>query len=328
MKALLCKEFGPPESLVLEEIESPAPGPEEVLVRVHACGVNFPDLLLINNEYQFKPPLPFSPGIEVAGEVAVVGDAVDDLGVGDRVIGMPGWNGYREETIVDAARCIRMPDSMDFVSGAAFGTTYGTSYHGLVDRGDLQSGETLLVHGASGGVGTAAIEIGKILGARIIATGGSDAKLARLKEVYGIQHVVNIDGEEPFKQRVKALTDGRGADVIYDPVGGSIFEQSLRCINWGGRILVIGFTSGTIPEAKANLLLLKGSAAIGVFWGAFMARDPGANKENFQQLFEWYEEGLLRPHVSHQMPLESAADALIALKNREVIGKAVLTVGR
>jgi len=328
MKAVLCKAYGPPESLTFEEIESPAIGRSGVRIGVHACGVNFPDVLIIKGEYQFKPPFPFSPGAEVAGVVLEVGSDVTNIAVGDRVIGMTGWNGFAEEVVVDAAKCLKMPANMDFATGAAIPMTYGTSYHALVQRAQLVAGETLLVHGATGGVGTAAVEIGKLLGAKVIATGGSDEKLQALQKLYGIEHVLNYKSDSNWKDRVKELTGGNGADVVYDPVGGDVFEQSLRCINWNGRLLVIGFASGAIPAAKANLILLKGCAVVGVFWGAFSARDPGLNAKNFEQLLRWFEAGSLKPAISHRFPLERAADALNAIQRREVVGKAVLLTSR
>ncbi len=328
MKAVLCKAYGPPESLTFEEIESPTLGRSGVRIGVHACGVNFPDVLIIKGEYQFKPPFPFSPGAEVAGVALEVGSDVTNIKVGDRVIGMTGWNGFAEEVVVDAAKCLKMPANMDFATGAAIPMTYGTSYHALVQRGQLAAGETLLVHGATGGVGTAAVEIGKLLGAKVIATGGSDEKLAALQKLYGVEHVLNYKSDANWKDRVKELTGGNGADVVYDPVGGDVFEQSLRCINWNGRLLVIGFAGGTIPAAKANLILLKGCAVVGVFWGAFSARDPELNAKNFEQLLRWFEAGSLKPAISHRFPLERAADALNAIQRREVVGKAVLLTSR
>jgi NADPH2:quinone reductase len=323
---MLCKEFGPPESLVLSDVESETLAGNQIRVGVHAAGVNFPDLLIIKGEYQFKPPLPFAPGGEVAGVILEVGSQVTDFAVGDRVLAMTGWNGYAEEAVVDSYKCMKIPSSMDYPTASGLSMTYGTSYHALVQRGALKAGETLLVHGAAGGVGTAAVEIGKILGAKVIAAGGDDEKLARVQKAYGVDHVVNYRTES-LKDRVKALTSG-GADVIYDPVGGDVFEQSLRCINWEGRLLVIGFASGTIPSAKANLVLLKGCSVVGVFWGAFAARDPEQNRRNFEQLFAWHEAGKLHPLISHTFPLERAAEALNAVKNREVVGKCILTTGR
>jgi NADPH:quinone reductase len=328
MKAVLCKAYGPPESLVFEEAPSPPLARGGVRIGVHACGVNFPDVLIIKGEYQFKPPFPFSPGAEVSGVVLEVGSDVKNIAVGDRVIGMTGWNGFSEEVVVDAAKCLKMPAKMDFATGAALPMTYGTSYHALVQRGRLKPGETLLVHGATGGVGTAAVEIGKLLGAKVIATAGSDEKLQTLQKLYGVEHVINYRTNPNWRERVKELTGGNGADVIYDPVGGDVFEQSLRCINWDGRLLVVGFASGPIPSAKANLILLKGCAVVGVFWGAFSAREPAVNAANFEQLMSWYEQGSLKPAISHRFPLERAADALNAIVRREVVGKAVLLTSR
>lgn len=326
MKAVLCKEYGPPEKLVVEDVPREPLGDSQVRIKVRAAGVNFPDVLIIKGEYQFKPSPPFSPGAEVAGDVVEVGATVQGFAVGDRVIGMTGWNGFREEVVLGPERCLRMPAKMTYDEGAALSMTYGTSYHALVQRGRLAAGETLLVLGASGGVGTAAVEIGKLLGAKVIAAGGSDEKLAALKKQYGVDHVVNYRTGS-LRDQVKSLTGGAGADVVYDAVGGDLFEQSLRSINWDGRLLVVGFASGTIPQAKANLVLLKGCSIVGVFWGAFTARDPETNRANFEQLFRWYEEGRLHPMISHRFPLEKAADALAAITNREVVGKAILTVG-
>ena len=325
MKAMLCKEYGPPSTLVLEDIPSEPTGSGQVKIRVRAAGVNFPDVLIIKGEYQFKPTPPFSPGAEVAGEVLEVGEGVTSFRPGDRVIGMCGWNGFREEVVIGVERCMKMPASMDFDTGAALSMTYGTSYHALVQRGRLVAGETLLVLGATGGVGTAAIEIGKLLGAKIIAAGGSDEKLATVKEKYAVEHVLNYRTGS-LKDQMKTLTGGAGANVIYDAVGGDLFEQALRSIAWDGRLLVVGFASGTIPQAKANLTLLKGCAIVGVFWGAFTAREPETNRKNFEQLFRWFEEGKLKPIISHRFPLERTADALEAIVRREVVGKAIITV--
>ena len=326
MKAVLCKEYGPPEKLVYEDTTRPDVGPTDVRIRVRAAGVNFPDLLIIENKYQFKPPLPFAPGGEVAGDVIEVGAEVTDFSGGDRVIGMCGWNGFAEEVVVSRDRVVRMPDGMPYEVGTVLPTTYGTTVHALVQRGRLRAGEWLLVHGATGGVGSSAVEVGKNLGARIVATGGDDRKLARLAELYGVEHLVNYRTNPDWKETVKAITDG-GADVIYDPVGGDVFDQSLRCIAWNGRLLVIGFAGGTIPSAKANLILLKGCAVVGVFWGGFAAREPETNRRNFALLFDWWKAGKLKPAISHRFPLAKAAEALGALARREVVGKAVLEVG-
>ena len=325
MKAMLCKQYGPPESLVLEDIQPDTPGRSGVRIGVRACGVNFPDVLLIRGEYQFKPPFPFAPGAEVSGDVLEVGSDVKGISVGDRVIGMCGWNGFAEQVVVDAAKCLKIPDSMDYDTAAALSMTYGTSYHALVQRGRLREGEWLLVHGAAGGVGTAAVDIGKVLGARVIATGGSDEKLSTIRDKYAIDHVINYQTNPDWKEEVKRITGG-GADVIYDPVGGDVLEKSLRCIAWDGRLLVVGFAGGTIPSVKANLVLLKGCSVVGVFWGMFSAREAQTNEQNFKKLFELFEQGRLHPLVSHRFPLERAAEALNAIIRREVVGKAVVTV--
>jgi NADPH2:quinone reductase len=322
MKAVLCKQFGPPESLVLEEIDAPSPGPRQVVVEVRACGVNFPDILLIENKYQFKPPLPFAPGGEVAGIVKQVGPEVRDIQVGDRVLASTGWGGFAEEVAVDAARVVAIPDAMDFVSASAFLFTYGTSHYALKDRAQLRAGETLLVLGAAGGVGLAAVELGKVMGARVIAAASTDDKLAVCKE-HGADEGINY-AREDLKERVKALTGGAGADVVYDPVGGDYAEQALRATAWEGRFLVIGFAAGDIPKIPLNLVLLKGCQVVGVFWGAFTARDPARNRANVDELLRWYGEGRVRPHVSATYPFERAAEALRALAERRVKGKVVL----
>jgi len=241
------------------------------------------------------------------------------------VIGMCGWNGFAEEVVVSPDRALRMPEGMPYEVGAVLPTTYATTVHALVQRGRLRPGEWLLVHGAAGGVGSAAVEVGKNLGARIVATGGDDGKLARLKELYGVGHLVNYKTNPDWKESVKAITGG-GADVIYDPVGGDVFDQSLRCIAWDGRLLVIGFAGGVIPSAKANLILLKGCSVVGVFWGGFAAREPDTNRKNFELLFDWWKAGKLKPAISHRFPLRRAAEALGAVARREVVGKAVLEV--
>lgn len=325
MKAILCKEYGPPESLVYEDVDEPELGPGGVRIGVRASGVNFPDVLMIKGEYQFKPPFPFSPGSEVAGEVLEVGSDVDGVSSGDRVLSVVGSGGFAEQVVANAPGVIKIPDSMDWVSAAALGMTYGTSIYALRDRGRLSEGEWMLVHGASGGVGLAAVEIGKALGASVIGTGGDDEKL-KIATEKGCDHVINYR-EGPFKDGVKEITGTAGADVVYDAVGGDVALQSLRCINWGGRLLVIGFASGTIPELPANLILLKSCDVVGVFWGAYAMQWPDRVHADFDQLFTWWEEGKIAPHVSHSFPLERAADSLYALINREVVGKAVVTIG-
>ena len=324
MKAMVCKAYGPPESLVLADLETPPVGDDEVRVEVHAAGANFPDTLIIQGKYQYKPDFPFAPGGEAAGIVLEVGANVSHVKPGDRVLSMSVYGSFAEECIAPADRVFPIPDALDFVTASGMGITYGTTAHALIDRADLQPGETLLVHGASGGVGLTAVEIGKAMGARVIGTGGSDEKLKVVLD-HGADHVINYTTGE-FKDEVKALTGGDGADVIYDPVGGDVFDQSLRCINWNGRLLVVGFASGRIPQAPANLALLKGCAIVGVFWGSFSARDPEANRRHFERIFDWWREGAIKPHVSHTFALEQAADALNALLERKVVGKAVVKV--
>lgn len=323
MKAVLCKAFGPAETLVLEEVANLEPKKTEVVLDVHAAGVNFPDSLIIEGKYQFKPPFPFSPGGEAAGVISAVGEKVSQFKVGDRVMALTGWGSFAEQVAVPAYNVLPMPPSMDFTTAAAFSMTYGTSMHALKQRGNLQAGETLLVLGASGGVGLAAVEIGKAMGATVIAAASSAEKLAVAKAA-GADHLINYS-EQSLKDELKTLTKGQGVDVIYDPVGGPLFEEAFRSIAWNGRMLVIGFASGEIPALPANLPLLKGAALIGVFWGAFAQRQPQDNVANFQQLFAWYGEGKLKPLVSQTFPLEKAGDAIDTLAKRKAVGKVVVT---
>lgn len=323
MKALLCKAFGPASSLQLEDIPSPTPKANEVLLDVHAAGVNFPDSLIIQGKYQFKPPFPFAPGGEAAGVISAVGDKVSQYRVGQRVMALTGWGSFAEQVCVPAYNLLPMPDGMDFASAAAFGMTYGTSMHALKQRGNLQPGETLLVLGASGGVGLAAVEIGKAMGATVIAAASSAEKLEVARQA-GADQLINYR-EQSLKDELKKLTGGKGVDVIYDPVGGPLFEEAFRCIAWNGRLLVIGFASGEIPALPANLPLLKGAALVGVFWGSFAQRQPQDNAANFQQLFAWHAEGKLKPLVSQTFPLEKAGDAIDTLAKRKAVGKVVVT---
>jgi len=323
MKAVLCKRYGPPESLVLEDVPAPEPGPGEVVISVKAASVNFPDVLIIQNKYQFKPPLPFSPGSELAGVVKRVGEGVTTVRAGDRVMAFTTYGAFAEEVKTEASRLVPMPQKMDFSTGAAFLLTYGTSDHALRDRAELKSGETLLVLGAAGGVGLAAIEIGAALGARVIACASSEDKLAVCRE-HGAQATINYAAED-LRERVKALTEGRGVDVVYDPVGGAYTEPAFRSLAWRGRLLVVGFAAGEIPKLPLNLPLLKGAAVIGVFWGDFTRREPRAFADSIAQLGRWYSEGKLRPHVSQTLPLERAAEAIKLLASRQAKGKIVLT---
>ena len=319
MKALLCKAFGPASSLQLEDIPSPTPKANEVLLDVHAAGVNFPDSLIIQGKYQFKPPFPFAPGGEAAGVISAVGDKVSQYRVGQRVMALTGWGSFAEQVCVPAYNLLPMPDGMDFASAAAFGMTYGTSMHALKQRGNLQPGETLLVLGASGGVGLAAVEIGKAMGATVIAAASSAEKLEVARQA-GADQLINYR-EQSLKDELKKLTGGKGVDVIYDPVGGPLFEEAFRCIAWNGRLLVIGFASGEIPALPANLPLLKGASLVGVFWGAFAQRQVQDNVANFQQLFAWYAEGKLKPLVSQRYSLAEAGQAIDALAERRAVGK-------
>ena len=326
MKAVLCKQFGPPESLVLEELPSPKPGAGEVVISVKAASVNFPDVLIIQNKYQFKPPLPFSPGSELAGIVKEVGAGVSAFRPGDKVIAFTTYGAFAEEAKTEASRLMPLPENMDFVSGAAFLLTYATSDHALRDRGALRAGETLLVLGAAGGVGLAAIEIGKALGARVIACASTEEKLAVCRE-HGADAAINYATED-LRERIKALTDGKGVDVVYDAVGGPYSEPAFRSLAWRGRLLVVGFAAGEIPKLPLNLALLKGASVVGVFWGDFARREPREFAASVRQLGQWYREGKLRPHVSQTFPLEKAAEALKLMAARQVKGKVVLTVGQ
>jgi NADPH2:quinone reductase len=325
MKAVLCKQYGPPDALTFEELPSPRPGPGEVVVSVKAASVNFPDVLIIQNKYQFKPPLPFSPGSELAGIVKEVGTGVANVKPGDKVIAFTTYGAFAEEVKTEAARLLPLPEGMDFASGAAFLLTYGTSDHALRDRGGLKAGETLLVLGAAGGVGLAASEIGKALGARVIACASSDEKLAVCRE-HGADAVINYTTED-LRERIKLLTEGRGVDVVYDPVGGPYTEPAFRSLAWRGRLLVVGFAAGEIPKLPLNLALLKGAAIVGVFWGDFARREPHAFADSVRQLGRWFQEGKLRPHVSRTFPLREAAEALKLMAARQVKGKVVLMTG-
>lgn len=322
MRAILCKEYGPPESLVLEDVPDLVAGPGKVVLDVKACGVNFPDTLIIQGKYQFKPEMPFSPGGEVAGVVREVGAGVTHAKVGDRVIAFTGAGGFAEQVAADAAAVIPMPDGMDFATASGFVMTYGTSYHALVDRAQVREGETVLVLGAAGGVGLTAVELGKQLGARVIAAASSKKKLEVCRD-YGADETIDYSTED-VRARIKELTGGAGVDVVYDPVGGDLAEPVLRSTAWGGRYLVIGFAAGDIPRVPLNLALLKGCSIVGVFWGAFVQREPARNAEHLRTLATWWSEGRIKPLVSQTYPLEQAARALNDMLERKVVGKVVL----
>lgn len=321
MKAVLCKELGPPSKLVLEEVSSPTPKKKEVLVSIKACSVNFPDTLIIQGLYQFKPELPFSPGSDIAGVVKAVGEDVKHVKVGDEVFGLVPHGGFAEEVVVPANSCFPKPTSMDFKTAASFMMAYGTSYHALKDRAKLKEGETLLVLGASGGVGLAAVELGKLMGAKVIAAASTDEKLALCKE-HGADELINYSTEK-LKDRVKELTGGNGADVIYDPVGGDYSEAALRAIAWEGRFLVVGFPAG-IASIPLNLPLLKGCQIVGIFWGSFAMRSPQDNMKNTMELIQMHEQGKLSPYIQKVYSLENAHQALEDMMARKVIGKIIV----
>jgi NADPH2:quinone reductase len=325
MKAVVCKEYGPPEKLVVEDVPSPTPGPGQVVLSVRAAGVNFPDTLIIQGRYQFKPAPPFSPGGEVAGVVKEVGAGVTRVKPGDHVVALAPFGGYAEEFVAAEAQVVPMPEGLAFDLAASALTTYGTTYYALEDRARMKAGETLLVLGAAGGVGLAAVELGKLMGARVIAAASSAAKLEICKE-YGADAVIDY-GSQDLKERVKALTGGNGADVIYDPLGDKYTEAALRATAWNGRLLVIGFAAGEIPKIPTNLTLLKGASVMGVFWGQFFTREPERAGAMHHQLLTWIRDGKLNPHVHARYPLAKAHVALRDLLERRVQGKAVLVIG-
>lgn len=324
MRALQCVELGQP--LVVNDIPAPELKPGHIRIGVHACGVNFADSLMIVGKYQEKPPLPFMIGMECAGEVLEVADDVDTLKPGDRVMALPPGGASAEECICPAGNAYRIPDSMSFAQAAGFPVVYGTSHVGLWHRVNLRKGETLLVHAAAGGVGLAAVEIGKAMGATVIGTAGGADKCAIAAE-HGADHVIDYRSED-IKERVKELTGGAGADVVYDPVGGDVFDASLRCIKWEGRLLVIGFAAGRIQEIPANLLLVKNCAAVGLYWGAYRQHNPQIVTDSFNRLFEMFEAGQLSPHVSGSFDLAEAEAAIGMVTGRKSTGKVVLTTGR
>lgn len=324
MKAVVCREFGSIDNLALEAIPSPGVGAGQVKIRVRACGVNFPDILLVQGLYQLKPPLPFSPGLEVAGDISEVGQGVHGLQVGQRVLSTMMWGGFAEEVVVPGAMAMPISPTLSYEAASALPLAYGTAHVGLVHRARLKSGETLLALGAAGGVGLAAVALGKLLGARVIAAASTSEKL-ELTRQYGADDVINTSTES-LRDRMKALTDGRGADVIFDPVGGDLFDQALRRIAWEGRYLVIGFASGRIPSAPANIPLLKNASIVGLFWGAYWQNDAATIRRSFDQLMNWCEAGKLTPHIHKTFTLEQAASALRELQERRAMGKVILNL--
>ena len=320
-KAVVCRTLGQPETLRIEESASLPLQPGQLRVRIRAAGINFPDILMAAGEYQLKPELPFTPGMEAAGDISEIADDLTGFKIGDRVIVKLRFGGYAEEVVVTPSQLTPLPSTFDYAEGATFLAAHGTAHHALVDRGQLKPGEVLLVHGAGGGVGLAAVEIGKLLGATVIAAASSQEKLDVAK-ARGADHGI-LYGAEPFKDAVKRITDNRGADVVFDPVGGDIFEQSLRCINWGARLLVIGFTGG-IGVAKTNLVLIKGASVLGVRAGEAVRREPAIGEARIAQLLAWAEVGKIRPNVSHRLPLADVAQAMRLLTERKAIGRVAL----
>ncbi len=324
MRALLCKEIGPADKLVIEEVPDPVAGPGEVLVRVHAAGINFPDLLVIQGLYQVKIEPPFIPGNEAAGVVQAAGEGVSRYKPGDRVIIMPEGAAFAELCAVPVERVIPMLNSLDFEQAAGFTITYGTSYHALKQSAKLQPGETVLVLGAAGGVGITAVECAKAMGARVIAAASSDTKL-EFARAAGADETINYSNES-LNDQCKALTHGKGVDVVYDPVGGELAQQALRALAWHGRYLVIGFASGDIPKFPANIALLKEASIIGIWWGTWMVKHPAESEQNMKELFGMVAKGVLKPRVTESWPLENYAEAFNSLSNRTARGKVILTL--
>jgi NADPH2:quinone reductase len=322
-KAVVCRELGPPEQLRLEEFASPPLRERQVRVAIRAAGINFPDILMAAGGYQLKPELPFTPGVEAAGDVVEVNGATSGVAVGDKVIVRMRYGGYSDEVVVAPAQLVPLPKNFDYAEGATFLAAHGTAHHALVDRGRLQAGEVLLVHGAGGGVGLAAVEIGKLIGATVIAAASSEEKLD-VAQARGADHLL-LYSREPFRDAVKRITDGRGADVVFDPVGGEIFENSLRCIAWGARVLVIGFTGG-IGLARTNLVLIKGASVLGVRAGEAARRNPALGQARMRALLQWAEEGRVRPNISHRLPLQDYAKAMRLLIERKAIGRVALVM--
>jgi len=331
MKAVLSKEVGGPETLVLEELPDPVAGPGQVLIDVKACGVNYPDVLIIEDKYQFKPPRPFAPGGEVSGVIAAVGEGVSRFKVGDRVLASTGWGGFAEKLALEEGRCTHIPDNMPFDEAAAFVLTYGTSYYALKDRGVLKAGETLLVLGAAGGVGLAAVELGKAMGANVIAAASSQEKIDLTLKHGADSGVVyprgpfDKDSQKALANLIKEACGPNGWDVAYDAVGGDYSEATIRAAGWNGRFLVIGFPSG-IPKIPLNLTLLKSCDIVGVFWGAAVARDPKGHAQNLKELMDLYAAGKIKPYVSETFPLARAGEAIAHLSSRKAMGKVVITV--
>ena len=326
MKAVLCKAWGLPDTLVVEDVPTPQPKAGEVLIKIAAASVNYPDVLMIQKKYQVQPELPFIPGSEVAGTVAALGEGVTNVKLGDRVIAFVGLGGFAEQVVAKAAGLIPIPPELDDATAAGFTLVYGTSHPAVIDRGELKAGQTMLVLGAAGGVGLAAVEIGKVLGAKVIAAASTDEKLAVCK-AHGADVLINYSTQD-LRAAVKEATGGLGPDVIYDPVGGIYAEPAFRSIGWRGRYLVVGFANGEIPRLPANLMLLKGASMVGVFWGDHVRRDPKANAAAMREMMGWVAEGKLKPLVSARYSLADTAKAFEALAARQATGKIVIEPGR
>jgi NADPH2:quinone reductase len=324
MKAIVCRQFGLPENLEFGTLPDPTPSPHQIVIAVEACGVNFPDVLMVQGKYQFKPDLPFAPGGEVAGKVIAIGDQVSGFQIGQAVLALCGWGGFAEQVAVDAARVFPLTESVSEEMAATMGYTYSTSYHALKDRAQLQSGETLLVLGAAGGVGLAAVELGRLMGAKVIAAASSEKKLALCREK-GADLTINYETED-LKTRIKELTDRKGVDVVYDPVGGKYTEPALRGIAWKGRYLVVGFAGGQIPQIPMNLPLLKGCSIVGVFWGNFSRVEAELSRQNIEQLMTWISEGKIQQHIERRFSLEEVPEALRAIMDRKMLGKGVMVI--
>jgi len=324
MRAIVCRELGLLSALKLEEVAEPCLGPGQIRIGIKAAGINFPDILTVEGSYQHKPPLPFIVGFEIAGEVLEVADDVKNFEIGDRVIASIRPGGFAEQAVVDASAVQYTPKPFDDITAAAFRVTYFTAYHCLFQRGRLKPGEWVLINGATGGVGLAAVEIAKLHGAKIIGTGGDDGKLEIVKQ-YGANHVINYE-KGSFRDQVKEITGGCGVNLVYDPVGGNVFDQSLRCLAWHGRLVVVGFTSGRIPKMSLNYALIKGLSIIGCRAGEAYRNDPEAGDRELQELLALAEAGKLYPFVSHVVPLERAVDGMQLLMDRKVTGKAVVTM--
>ena len=326
MKAVLCKAWGLPDTLVVEDVPTPQPKAGEVLIKIAAASVNYPDVLMIQKKYQVQPELPFIPGSEVAGTVTALGEGVTNVQLGDRVIAFVGLGGFAEQVVAKAAGLIPIPPELDDATAAGFTLVYGTSHHAVIDRGELKAGQTMLVLGAAGGVGLAAVEIGKVIGAKVIAAASTDEKLAVCK-AHGADVLINYSTQD-LRAAIKDATGGLGPDVIYDPVGGSYAEPAFRSIAWRGRYLVVGFANGEIPKLPANLMLLKGASMVGVFWGDHVRRDPKANAAAMREMMGWVAEGKLKPLVSARYSLADTAKAFEALAARQATGKVVIEPGR